>query len=256
MRPFVLLIASCAAFVIATPAFAEETQIAAIDYTLPSDNNEPRPAGHQAPPSEEPEEPTSNVSFDASITVADGRIFQDQRLVLSHDPVTEISANLTVGDVTFGLWHAESLVGRRDDRETDLTASMPLGDVGDVSVSGQVGVYFIPGFDPVYEAKLTLSRDLGHGCGADLSAEIMRDGFVDEVLRGQVSCELQISERVSVDLTPSVSLSDYGGGFSFGGEAGLSYRLTNHLGIRGFVEGFTSSIGSGHRFGVTLTFRP
>lgn len=215
---------------------------------------DPQPAGHQPEAAPVSEASGNAVALEGSVTVADGRIFQDQRLDFSSDPVTELSVNATYRGWTLGIWHAESLIGKKSDRETDFTLSRTILEASGFSVSGQIGVYIIPGLDPVYEAKVTVAHRVGARCEAALSAEIMRDGFVDEVLRGQLSCSREVAPRLTIDATPSISLSNFGGGVSFGGEAGISYQLSDDLALRAFYQGYTSGIGSGHRGVVTFSF--
>lgn len=260
MRRLILFFLSVFAF--ATPAAAQVLEpccttppIATVNFNL-ADIDQDRPAGSDATPQAASQAPgaASRIEVSGNVTLATGRVFQDQRFVLSEDLVVEASINLAYDGWNLNLWHVESATGRRSrlNRETDVTLSRSWS-AGGVSITGQVGVYFIPDISTVYEAKFTLGHPIGRSCQADLSVEIMRGGFEDEVLRGQVRCSREIAPRVTADITPSVSLSNFGGGFSFGGDIGVSYRLNDNLSFRGYAKGYTSGVGSGDVIGISVS---
>lgn len=225
-----------------TEAGVGSTELALAEAVIPTKNTG-HPAGSDAAPVVQTA-PENSVSVTAYGHVASGRIFQDQAFTLTKKPAFEGGVTVCYGDtLCVDAWQATSLVGRSEDRETDLVVwkDIQLAKQTELQVKG--GKYWLPGPN-VWDVKVTLTHEVSKACSVIASGEIMRHGFVDNVAHAEMACAVPLSGKFELDANVGPSYSTWSGIAALGYEVGVSHPVTDSFSLRAFAKGYTSKHGS------------
>lgn len=238
-------------------AGADSAELALAEAVIPT-NNTGRPAGSDAAPIAEPKT-DSNVSVTAYGHVASGRIFQDQAFTLTEKPAFEGGVTVCYrGTLCVDAWQAVSLVGRSEDRETDLVVWKDVQLAEQTTLQVKSGRYWLPGPD-VWDVKVTLTHEVSKACSVIASGEAMREGFVDNVAHAELACAVPLPGAFELDGNVGPSYSTWSGIMAVGYEVGVSHPVTDSFSLRAFAKGYTSKHGSdtvlGFGFSKGLAFK-
>lgn len=191
-----------------------------------------------------PEPTHEGVSLSVSTSIESGRIFQDQAFNLTDRPVGVVDFTFThePTGVFIDFWAANN--GHSEDREEDVIVGITRGPV-----TLQVGWYELPGPE-VWDFKLAVSVPLTDRVTFSGYAEVMRGGFVDEIVHGDLTYAGSFGNRWNYDLSAGMSYATSTATTSVTYEAGVSYGFENGATVRAFVKGYTASIDTATIVGV------
>lgn len=237
MRIRALSIAASLALLVASPAFAQGTDV----YDPVT-----APAGGSDEIAYPPLAPTNTWNVSATATVASGRAFADQGFILTDEPVTELDLTACRGPWCVDLWRAQSLVSDDSVHETDLTLAYTFEHAG-TTYQVRIGGYEVPGPD-VADFYVTATRPISDECGITASYEHMEGGFVDRVGKLKATCTDTFGDsQFGWEGSGAVAYSDWAGDASVGYQATLYYQFDNGVrlttGVKGFVGAESGEVG-------------
>ena len=183
----------------------------------------------------------SDFTVASSGQIASGRIFKEQQINLTTEPVAEIDFSVTHNKTgLYGyVWVAESLVGRPQDRERDFQfgKDTPLNPSGDVIYRAEIAYFEFEGPDE-YRLRNRLTYPIGKKLTGTATFDVMRGQLDTEVLNTGIS---YAADRWSV----SGNLA-YDRAFDATGISGdLGWKPFANQPFRIILSGFTGNRDSG-----------
>lgn len=233
------LVALC----LAAPAFAESAkddplQQVVFNSPQPTSGTEDHPIPVLLPVADH------KIAVSIQVDVANGRIFQDQEFVLTRRPVVEANLNIALPSGYYGnLWHAQSLVGRHQDYETDFGLGK-ISKISKTTVTTEVTYFEFTGKDD-WQGYVDVQRPLSKSCTGSLRATVLRGSLNDEIYRAQATCT-----RGQLDVTVALAHERTFG--ADGVEYSVGYKLFKNLPFRVFAKGYAGSLGADAIYGVDL----
>lgn len=151
-------------------------------------------------------------------------------------PFTTVDVTLCHRSTCLSGWYGEA----EDVNEFDLTLSQGGIEAGGFTFNVQGGIYIVDGPE-IWETKITTSRPfLCDSCRVSASYEAMRGGFIEDVLKAELSYEGSLSENISFDASAGIAHSRWVDGFTVPFEAGISTEVLENVSARLFVKGYLS----------------
>ena len=193
--------------------------------------------------------PQLNMSAD----VESKALFTDQAFTATDRPTAVTDVNITVDGWMLDIWHRQPLTSHRCDRETDYGIFKTFTVAKETEVEAKAAYIAVCGRDAV-TTRLRVTRGLGNGFAAQAGVERIRGGFVDNVVRAQLSYhrDLDTGKRWSLDASTTVAHSDYGKGFTLAGSATLSRRFASGWTFETYGTAFTGHLGTDFAVGFGL----
>lgn len=151
-------------------------------------------------------------------------------------PFSTVDATLCHRSTCLSAWYGEA----EDANELDLTLSQGGIEAGGFTIDVQGGIFIVDGPE-IWEAKISASRPfLCDSCRVSASYEVMRGGFIEDVLKVELTDEGELSENIGYDVAVGIAHSRWADGFAVPFEAGLSTEILENVSGRLFVKGYLS----------------
>jgi len=190
------------------------------------------------------------VSGSIGVSISSEWLYTDQAYNQTEgadDLFTSVDASLCRYSTCVSAWYGEA----GPVSELDLTISQGFETNG-FTVGVQGGIFIVDGPE-IWEAKVSVSRPfLCDSCRVSASYEVMRGGFLEDVLKAELSDEGALSKDISYDVTVGISHSRWADGFAVPFEAGISRSVLENVSARLFVKGYLSD-KSRATVGIALT---
>ncbi|MES2668070.1 MAG: hypothetical protein V4644_00030 [Patescibacteria group bacterium] len=188
-------------------------------------------------------------SFTAGIGVASGSVFPDQAFTLSDGPVLEADAEACTGTGwCVSLFTVQS--GEEGAYENDFVVSY-AHEAGPLTLGYAAGYFQVAGED-ILSATGSASVAVSDALSVTASYEAMTGGLETRVSKLSGTYERAVTDRWTVDLTLAVGHDTSIDAVVASMDAGVTYALTDTLGIRFFGTGYESSVGSDAVFGASF----
>lgn len=249
-----------ASFLAASPAAAQE--IVPVNFSLTSiEGSQPvpdtccqRPVGNDESPAPVAASVAAAPELYVSVGSESRSLFTDQAFTASNRPTAVFDTTLSYQGWSVDVWRRQPLTDHQCDRETDWSL-FRHDTLGSVEVEGKLAYIAICGRNAV-DARLRLKHALGNGFALTVGGELIRQGFVDNVARAELSYSRDVGHGWTIAPNVIVAYSTFNHGVSVAGELHASHSVARRWTLDVLVKGYTS-----HRrdlavgFNLSRTFR-
>jgi hypothetical protein len=221
----------------ATPAFAADDEIiitapstVALIDAAPADQAKPVGTGEVTPTPPQANNQSDVILTNIGTQIGTERNFVDQRFTLYPGVVNETSLDFAWRKLSFGTWIAETAQPAFD--EKDFYVKAPVGPI-DVKYN-----FIVLKDTNVSDWTFSHGWQLNKVFRATFSYERMRAGFVDDIYKMSFSANGRLADRLGWDAALGIAHDRFNPGWGASHDLGLSYRLTDHVTLRGSNKGF------------------